>query len=232
MRLPTATLSSVGGCSVGSQVDFYVDLDGNGSFEQFVGSDMTDGTGAASTVWSGLSWRTGIFDVQAVFAGSPGCLPSSATATIVIVTPGDAANGGGWYQAFTTGSPRVNFGFTVRRQADGSYRGQLLWHNNEKWRIKGTLTSFGKTSPCTYAGTTGLRCGSAQGSGTLYHWNTTTLEWDPVQTVTYVISFVDGGSRKGGKKPDHFGINITNYSAASLPESAPQQLKGGNVLIP
>jgi hypothetical protein len=50
--------------------------------------------------------------------------------------------------------------------------------------------------------------------------------------VSYVVSFVDGGSsKKGGAKPDYFGINVTNYSAPSLPETAPQQLKGGNVSV-
>ena len=50
--------------------------------------------------------------------------------------------------------------------------------------------------------------------------------------MSYVVSFVDGGSsKKGGAKPDYFGINVTNYSAPSLPETAPQQLKGGNVSV-
>ena len=122
----------------------------------------------------------------------------------------------------------MNYGFTVRKHSDGSYKGQLVWHNNGKWRIKGTLTSFG-TYPCA----AGLRCGSSAGSGKLYSWNDSTLTWDYVQDVSYVISFADGGSsKKSGVKPDSFGINVTNFSAPSLPESAPQQLKGGNVHLP
>ena len=51
--------------------------------------------------------------------------------------------------------------------------------------------------------------------------------------MNVVLSFVDGGaSKKGGAKPDYFGINVTNYSSSSLPESPPQQLKGGNVYVP
>ena len=64
-------------------------------------------------------------------------------------------------------------------------------------------------------------------------WNAQTSVWSYVRDVAYVISHVDGGSsNKGGARPDYFGINITNHSHASLPESAPQQLKGGNITIP
>jgi hypothetical protein len=230
-----ATLSSSGTCSVaGRTIVFSVDKDGDGAFETQVGSGATDSSGQAQAVWEPGTegWEPGIFEAQASFARVGNCLTSSTTATIAIVSPGDAANGGGWYQYATTGSPRVNFGYTVKKQKDGSYRGQLLWSNNGKWRIKGTLTSFGKVDPCTFAGAT-VRCGSSEGVGTLYRWNATTLAWDPVQTVHYVIAFVEGGaSKKGGTKPDAFGITVTDYASPSLPESAPQWLKGGNVLVP
>ena len=230
--LLTAKLSSVGGCSVGSEVDFYVDLDGNGSFEQFVGSGTTDGTGAASTVWSGSSWRTGSSTCRRCLQALPAAFRPRRLRRSPSSPPATLPTAAGWYQFRTTGSPRVNYGFTVRKHSDGTYKGQLIWHNNGKWRIKGTLTWFGKTDPCTYNGIAGLKCGPP-GRRQLYSWNNTTLTWDYVQDVSYVISFADGGSsKKSGAKPDSFGINVTNFSAPSLPESAPQQLKGGNVHLP
>ncbi len=237
----SAKLSGEGGCDAGGKtVKFYVDLNGDGDFtdtpDELVGTGVTDASGTAQYSWDASSspaWAPGIWEVKAVFEGAPNCLPSDDTTTISIVQRGDAANGGGWYQYKTVGSPRVNYGFTVRKQRDGSYKGQLVWHNNGKWRIKGTLTTFGRTAPCTYAGTGGVKCGSSLGTGKLYSWNGGTLTWDYVQDVSYVISFVDGGSsKKGGAKPDYFGINVTDFSNPSLPESAPQQLKGGNVSVP
>lgn len=91
--------------------------------------------------------------------------------------------------------------------------------------IMGDLNSYALEDPM---------CGSSLGSGKLYDWNSSTLTWDYVQEVSYVISFVDGGSSKkrGGAKPDHFGIILTDFSDPGLPESAPQRLKGGNVTVP
>jgi hypothetical protein len=234
-----AKFTAGGLCDVAYRtVEFYVDLNADGSFaaDELVGTGTTNAAGIAEYSWGGSSsppWTPGIWDVKAVFAGTGNCLASEGVATIAVVTPGDTANGGGWYRHKTTGSPRVNAGFTVRKQRDGSYRGQLLWHNNGKWRIKGALTSFGRTAPCTYGSATGVKCGASQGYGQLYSWNGATLAWDYVQDVDYVISFVDGGSsKKSGVKPDYFGISVTNFSDPSLPESAPEQLMGGNVTVP
>ena len=158
------------------------------------------------------------------------CDAATDLATLTIASPGDAATGGGWYTL--GGSGRSNFGFTVRKVPNttpAQYKGQFVLVNNGKWRLKGTLSSYVKTSASQ---------GGASGTGDLYWWNSTLNGglggWALAQSgVTYTISFTDSG--QGGKNSnDTFGIHIDytpTGAQSSLPNTSPQALKGGDVKV-
>jgi len=142
-------------------------------------------------------------------------------------------DGGGWYTLNDSG--RVNLGFTVRKvdakcSANCAYKGQLLLINNGKWRLKGNLTSYSKTS-------TGQ--GAASGTGDVYWWDASLNgglgDWALAQRgVSYTINFYDSG-KSGKPSADTFGIRIVYTPVAPqpsvLPNSTPQLLKGGDIKV-
>lgn len=140
----------------------------------------------------------GIYEIVAEYPGSETCESSEDRSLFVIASPGDSTTGGGIYQIDSgiSGSPRVHFGFTVQRSSKtdkrtGSteviQRGNLLWMNNNQWRLKASLYSrtvttgggttgdnpvFG-TIPCPVGvGSTGSnpKCGVIVGGGWLERW--------------------------------------------------------------
>ena len=150
-----------------------------------------------------------------------------------MASPGAAASGGGWYTL--SGSGRVNFGFTVRKadsncSSNCAYKGQLLLINTGKWRLKGNLTAYSKTSTGQSA---------ASGTGDLYWWNASLKgglgDWAPAKSgVSYTINFYDSG-KSGKSSGDTFGIRIVYTPVApqpsTLPNSTPQPLKGGDIKL-
>lgn len=234
--VPAAQLTSSNAiCSVNNQtITFSLDrnpLTGvSGSYS--LGSTQTNSSGQATLAAVGTTgWQEGVYTVSANFSGSTNCLASSDTATLTAAGLGDSANGGGWYTL--SGSGRINFGFTVSKVLNSctsncAYKGQVLLINNSKWRLKGNLTGYVKT-------TTGT--GSASGAGALYWWNQSLNgglgDWALAQSsVNFTISFFDGGT---SKKVDTFGINIqykpVSPQPSTLPNSTPQPLKGGTVVV-
>jgi hypothetical protein len=235
---PAAKLSStVTACAASQQISFTLDRNpvSGATGPYLLGTAITDGSGQATVspaVASG-AWLEGVYDLTASFAGTASCDQSSDEATLTVASPGTAANGGGWYTL--SGSGRVNFGFTVRKVDDKctsncAYKGQLLLVNNGKWRLKGDLTAYSKTA-------TGQ--GAASGTGDLYWWDATLNgglgDWALAQSgVSYTISFYDSG-KNGKASTDAFGIKTVyapvSPQPASLPNSAPQVLKGGDIRV-
>ena len=232
---PAAVLSSTASaCVSGQTVTFTLDRDPTGITPGAypMGSATTNGSGQATAPTISTSgWLEDVYTITASFAGTSSCDSSSDEATLTVASPGDSANGGGWYTL--TGSGRSNFGFTVRTVPNSSpvaYKGQFVMINNGKWRLKGTLNSYLKTSTS----------GAASGVGTLYYWDAAANgglgAWAVSQLgVTYTISLVDSG--QGGKNSgDKFGIHIDHVvvsppEPANLPNSAPQALKGGDITL-
>ncbi len=234
---PTGTM----GCLAGRTVQLREDVDGDSSYETLLASAATNASGFVSTT---ASLPEGIHLIRALVLATTYCGSSFDDVVVTFVLPGGAADGGGWYKYDPVqGSPRVNFGFTVRKvpNTTNQYKGQLVWMNNGKWRLKGTLdgtNTFGKfTTGCP----SGLVCGSVKGMGTLSQWiDPTPLMplsgdeyWGNGVNVTFTATFYDGGSaKKGGTlKPDYFGMQIDGVAGPTLPESAPIQMKGGNVTV-
>jgi uncharacterized repeat protein (TIGR01451 family) len=236
---PAAKLSSsVSACVSSQSISF--SLDDNPLVS---GSQGSYSLGAATTNSSGQAtlasivttpWLEGIYEITATFAGTASCDPSTYTATLTVASPGNSATGGGWYTL--SGSGRNNFGFAVRKVdnkclTNCAYKGQVLFMNNGKWRLKGTLTSYSKLA-------TGQ--GAASGVGTLYWWDTSLNgglgDWVIASpNVNFTINFFD--SNKNGKaSTDTFGINIQYLPVAppqpnNLPNSTPTLLKGGDIKV-
>jgi hypothetical protein len=232
LSLAAKLTSSNAACSAASKkITFSIspDPDGAGGVDatDLVGSVNTNGSGQATSSINTTGWDEGVYEITATFPGTNECAGSTDTATLTIAAPGQAANGGGWYTL--SGSGRVSFGFTVRKEqgTTNTYKGQLVLINNGKWRLKGTLDSFSRT-------TANPPNGAAGGTGDLYVWSSTLTDWVLSEAgVSFTASFKDDG--QGGKKSrDKFGIHI-NHTLASgepgLPNSSPQYLKGGNVKI-
>jgi len=108
--------------------------------------------------------------------------------------------------------------------------------NNGKWRLKGTLDSYVKTSEGQ---------GAASGIGDLYWWdqslNDGLGDWSLAKSgVSFTINFYDccqtgKDNNKKSTDSDTFGINIQYVPVSpqpnSLPNSDPQPLKGGNIKV-
>ena len=241
----TAKLSGAGALATdGTIVYFYLDLDPRtGAPVAAPGFLLAQGTSNAAGIVTAsdmpgkptLGWLSGVYEVTAAIV-DPNVNYCSDEATLTIAGPGDAATGGGWYTVPGTG--RVNFGFTVKLVEGtlNTYKGQILLINNGKWRLKGTLNSYG----CV-----GVQ-GAASGTGNLYRWDSTANggqgAWVLSEAgVSFTISFADnnaGGGTGNNKKtiaPDTFCIHINHVIIAGepgpLPNSTAISLKGGNIDI-
>jgi len=233
----SATLSCPDSPSVvgGKTIAFTLDIDPftgvPGTYS--LGTAITNGSGVANLTIPTAGWLGDVYEITATYAGDDNIVGSEDFATITVLDPGAAATGGG----FIADNGRTNFGFTVKmvEGTTNTYKGRFVIVNNGKWRMKGTLDTYG-----TLDGT-----GYASGSGTLYQWTYDgVLEiwyWDEVASdVDIMLTFTDtyNGSGTGNTKKtvvlDTFGIQI-DYSSvdfdASNPNTDPLSLKGGNIDI-
>ena len=248
----TLTDSTNPGCDVrGKTIDFFVDLTGDGDFDDSgeslgsantaTGSPATHNS-AEATLTPAVDLALGIYVVYVEFDGTDECAASNnnSDAIVSVVSGNDASNGGGWYQitGVTGASKRVSFGYTTRWDSSAAgYRGQIVVHNRSAWRLKGEITAFAKS------GTTYPLTGTLGGSARLYCWDGTNEDWILADSqVTFTASIYDTGPppKKGTVKPDKFTVKtITGYTAGAgcpssispLVQSTLQELKGGNVNI-
>jgi hypothetical protein len=228
----------------------------NGASSISVGPLPFDNVGSAVLRAStSIALDPGVYSILASYRGNPRCLPSSDSAVLVVAGPGDSANGGGWYKVDGFAPPRANFGFTVQKVMQGGqtagYKGQLLWMNTNKWRLRGVVdtdaAAYG-TFPCpswtNYAGVTDNPvCAAFRGSGLLEAWDPTGMQWLPATAygnngaVTFTATAYDGGTASICKKracsygdvADYFGIQIDPVPGTVLPESLPMLLMGGSI---
>jgi hypothetical protein len=221
----SATLSGASGCVSGKTVSFTLDanpLTGvAGSYS--LGSGATDSSGNVKLpAVNTTGWVEGVYTVTVTFAGDAYCLGSSDTATYTAGSAGDSATGGGWY----TPNGRSNFGFVVNKVPNSSaYKGQLLFINNGKWRLKADLNNYTKTKTN----------GSASGTGTLSFMDGSGAWVVSEKNVNVTISFADNTQGGGKKSSDTMGIHIVHVIVAgepsSLPNGDPQPLKGGDITM-
>jgi hypothetical protein len=94
---PAALLASSAATCEGSQVVSFA-LDASpltgaaGPYD--LGTATTDGSGQTSMpAVNTTGWQEGIYTVNTSFAGTPGCLASTDSATLTVASPGAAANG-------------------------------------------------------------------------------------------------------------------------------------------
>ncbi len=234
---PAALLSSsAAACITGQTISFSLDANPlTGAAGTYALGIATTGAGGQATMApiGTTGWLEGVYTINATFAGTAACDTSTDSATLTVAGPGDSANGGGWYTL--SGSGRINFGFTVSKvdnkcTSNCAYKGQLLLINNGKWRLKGNLTAYSKTSNGQ---------GAASGTGDLFWWDASLNggagDWALAQSgVSYTANFYDSG-KNGKASTDSFGIRIVYTPVGAqpnkLPNSTPQQLKGGNITV-
>ena len=165
-----------------------------------------------TTNFDTTGWTPGVYIITAVYTADANCNAATDSGTLVIGGPGDSTTGGGRYKVNSSisGSPRVNFGYTVQKTVTTNkrtnltttnHRGQLLWTNSQAWRVKasvdtsvvtdssGAVISGGKqgfmTIPCPTDVGTALpdskpKCGVINATGTLQKYNAETGGWDTV----------------------------------------------------
>jgi len=236
----SATLSSTANsCQAGQPVSFSLDsdpTDPSASGPYSLGSATTGSGGTSSKTVGTTGWTEGVYAVTATFAGTANCAASSDQGTLTVASPGDAANGGGWYTL--SGAGRVGLGLTVRQVPHSSpvaYTGHLLLMNNDKWKLRATVTSYGLLNHGTQ--------GTVAGTGDLYSWDPTLNgglgDWVLAKSgVSYTASFTattdSGNGKHATGSPGSFGIQIRYNPATNqppLPNSSPIDLKGGHISL-
>jgi len=216
-------LGSPNPACVGTQTVSFA-LDANpvtGAFGNFpLGTAVTANNGQTPTFFVPTpGWKSGVYGLTASFAGTELCAPAQDLSAVVVGSLSDQAAGGGWIND----NGRANFGFTVHSvsKTTNDFKGQLLFINKNKWRLKGDLTSFSKDA-------NGV--GTSSGTGDLYFMNGNG-GWQLAQLgVTFTIKFTAPGKKKS--QPATFGI-VINYTPTppqpASPNTAPMVLKGGSI---
>lgn len=234
----SATLSSsAAGCQAGQPVSFGVSPNPTGGSGAYSVSATTGGSGIASTNVDSGEWAEGAYTVTASYAGDGNCIGSTDTTTVTVAAPGDAASGGGWLTS--SGSGRLNFAFTVRQVPHSkpvAYRGHLTLVNNGKWKLAGTIGSYGLVD----AGSTGV----VAGSGDLYWWNPALDgglgDWVLAKsgasfTARFTATSRSGRGKQATGSPGSFGITIGGYTPRvgqpALPDIGLVDLKGGRISL-
>jgi hypothetical protein len=233
LNLSAVLSSAFEGCIAGKTISWRVipsPLDNSDPFLQLTNS-TTNGSGVATQTASTTGWIEGIYDFRAFFPdGDPNCLPIKDDAALAVLTPGNAATGGGFLAGSTVGGGRVNFGFNVRPVPNSdplAYRGQALIMKSQEWRCKGALTVYGTISGTPVVNVAGGTCDfqvwDPTADGGLGDW---VVE---EEDRPFSIQFVDNGTGRGrnAPDPDQFGFQITGITPN--PSFALADIKGGNI---
>jgi hypothetical protein len=228
--VPAASLSSSAGtCQAGQPVAFTLGTNpvtgASGTYS--LESATTNASGAATGASVSTSgWQAGAYTITASYAGTGNCGASTATAPLVVTTPGLAAAGAGSYPVAGVGT--VSFGFIVAQiPHTSSYLGAITLVSTGGWRLAGTLSSY-TTSTSTQ--------GTVTGTGSLYWWNKSLNNshggW---QLAKAGVAFTAGFTATTKTSAGSFGIQIS-YTPASpqpptLPNSSPVSLQSGAIVM-
>jgi hypothetical protein len=232
LNLRAVLSSAYAGCVAGKTISWRImpsPLDNSVAFLQLPNS-LTDASGVAMRSVSTTGWIEGIYDFRAFFPdGDPNCLPIKDDAALTVLTPGNAATGGGFLAGSDVGGGRVNFGFNVRPVPDSdpiAYRGQALIMKTQEWRCKGALAVYGTTAGVNVAGgMCDFQIWDPTADGGLGDWVIAAGGEDR----PFSIHFVDNGTGRGrnAPPPDQFGFQITGV--APDPSFGLADIKGGNI---
>ena len=215
--------------------------DGSGTLSS--GFKFTNSSGVATATWATTGWIEGMYDLTVNAVDNDNCTAQKAVPdpVIAVLSPGNAATGGGFLAGGKVGGGRVNFGFNVR-PIEGSdpvaYKGHLLLIRQDggvpTFRCKGNITFYGVVS-----GSTPLR-NFATGTCDFQVWNASLNGGEGGWEVPYgagytnrpfTIEFIDNGSGKGktAPPPDEFGFSISFVGSIADPSFARGTLNGGNI---
>jgi hypothetical protein len=232
LNLRAVLSSAYAGCIAGKTISWRImpsPLDNSVAFLQLPNS-TTDASGVATQSVSTTGWIEGIYDLRAFFPdGDPDCLPIKDDAALAVLTPGNAATGGGFLAGSDVGGGRVNFAFNVRPVPNSdpiAYRGQALIMKTQEWRCKGALAVYGTTADVNIAGgTCDFQIWDPSADGGLGDWIVPAGGEDR----PFSIHFVDNGTGRGrnAPPPDQFGFQITGV--APDPSFDLADIKGGNI---
>ncbi|CAB4889006.1 unannotated protein [freshwater metagenome] len=187
-----------------------------------------------------------LYEIEMSYS-DPNCEAPAVYAVVLAGSTAAVSNGGGQYRVSSVGT--INFGYTVQaneyKTSSTQVSGQMLWNSqNGKFRFKGNVTGFVKSSNCA----AGSLCRQIVGIGTLRTRNDAG-QWIVVGSVKpYKASVIDGGSAlvctRGKKptctavnKPDFFGLDILGtvltgeQTAPPGGWPAPVKLSSGNLVI-
>lgn len=204
---------------------------------------FTNSSGVAQRTTSTTGWVEGIYDLTVNAIDNDDCTAQKAVPdpVIAVLSPGNAATGGGFLAGSKVAGGRANFGFNVR-PIEGSdpvaYKGQFLLMRQDgnvpSFRCKGPITFYGVVS-----GSTPLR-NFATGTCDFQVWNAALNGgeggWQvPDGSYTnrpFTIEFIDNGTGTKGKlapPPDEFGFSISFAAGPDDPSFARNTLNGGNI---
>lgn len=220
----TTPLSATLACSTDSTlaadqtVDFSVDLNGDGDFDdpgEAVGSGTTAADGTVTVVWMHPQFLTGTYSVQVTFAGTSDLGSSSATGTVALSRPASGAvfvwspygeyHPGASVPAATfsfwagkTNGPRGR-SFTYRQSL--GLQGSLVWNYDDQYLF--TSTALTRFVPAVIAGYHPAYI--LEGKGLLQKWDAASGSWGPGTVVPFIAYFGEGN-------PDGFGIQFPSVS--------------------
>ncbi len=200
-----------------------------------VANPTTNEAGVASTT---VSLPRGMYSVTVEASDTSTCHYTPTSASLAVLWLASSSTGGGSYTIESTPS-RAHFAYTVRVIGRGSnprLSGRILWMNNRKNKLSGSITGFQVPVACpTVASLEFTKCAKLIGTARLCDDDIATGTWVDPRTVTFEAWVGDGGKiRSNGKKSpqgrfDAFGISISGEIVAG--ESSPLQLRGGNLQI-
>jgi len=195
-------------------------------------------------VWATSKWQPGVYTLTASYLGSANTDASfdQVAVTIAANQSVGSAVGGGWINysgANATSGGRANFGVEVHKVAATAttpayFKGQLVFIQKNKWRVKTSLSNYSKsgTSPVT---------GTVSGVGALWRWDSSLNgglgDWSLVSSqlaVEVKLQASVAGTKQKSAVPGSFGITLGGFKlpdGSVLPSTALQALQGGTISL-
>lgn len=234
--------------AVGQTVDFYVDLNGDGDFDdpgELVGSGITADDGMVAAIWAHPAHLTGTFAVQLVVRGdglethvvqtpvsNDDLGGVTGTGTVTLSRPSGTLvvlGSGGVYTPDLSSSETAGFSLWLAKtfgrrggistyRPNGALKGSLVWNYESRYSFRST--GLFRIVPTVIPGYT--RAYLLEGSGALRQWDAGVGSWGAAITVQFTAYIGDGD-------PDGFGIQ---FEGVDIPgESDMRPLDGGWITL-